>query len=790
MACRSGRWWRRARSHGLTPDDLDGVSGHTTAAQYVDRSRIFERLVDPETGLCASSSIFTRSDVIAALVDLPVPTDARVDQPLLLRADDLERLADEFLAHDEVIPLEPVDLPRSSALARTELFSTREILTVQQRILDHFAHDPATPASFVPASILAAATAANPRLTEEQRSLVTSFCQSGRPVQCAIGRAGTGKTTSMRAAATAWIATGHRVIGTAVKGEAARHLAEGAGIPTETVAWFLARRDKTSLPLDDQTVLIIDEASTLSDRDLDALLTIAAERGATVRLVGDPAQHGAVAAGGMFRHLCELHADQTPELTTTHRLTDPTERRAVDALRRGDIDSALEQLETAGRLHIADDEIGLYVGMLQRWWTAHLDGDDHPMVDRRHHTRRQLNRLARQLRKAHGELGDAELSATGDRRFAAGDRVVARMAARHLRVPDHPDRYLRNGATGTITETVLARVPAGDRLRIDFDGIGPIDVPRQFFDEHDGPGGRRDVGIDHAYAVTSYAVQGATYDSSTSRIDEHASRSEAYVDLTRGRYANHLYLTRGPEPLDGEHLPKVPPPPIVESVSRRLQGSGPERPAIEIDPLAAAPALSVTAGPDSKPTRITSTRARLLAPHNPPQRLVDGLPAEPDVPFLNRFWREALAEAGAYACRHPNRGLGPYAWAHGASGTDRSPEWRRVAELLDNLAVEDARERLSAHGWEELPDWVIDHIRRRSAAGRGRWDTASTVDLLERIRVYRETVADPELITSADASSPLGPPPTDRTTLAIYELLAHEVHVASDPMPTRTRGIA
>ncbi|HAS13129.1 MAG TPA: hypothetical protein DCS55_21855 [Acidimicrobiaceae bacterium] len=787
-------WWRRARSHGLTPEDLNGVTGRAGAAQHVERARVFEQLVDPETGLCASSSIFTRSDVIAALVDLPVPTDAGVDQPLLLRADDLERLADEFLAHDEVIPLEPVDLPRSSALARAELFSTREILTVQQRILDHFAHGHPAPSAFVPASILAAATAANPRLTDEQRSLVTSFCQSGRRVQCAIGRAGTGKTTTMRTAATAWIAAGHRVIGTAVKGEAARHLAEGAGIPTETVAWFLARRDRPSLPLDDRTVLIIDEASTLSDRDLDALLTIAAERGATVRLVGDPAQHGAVSAGGMFRHLCELHADQTPELTTTHRLTDPTERRAVDALRRGDIDSALEQLETAGRLHIADDEIGLYVGMLQRWWTAHLDGDDHPMVDRRHHTRRQLNRLARQLRRAHGELGGAELSATGERHFAAGDRVVARMAARHLHVPDHQDRYLRNGATGTVTEAVPGRVPAGDRLRIDFDGIGPIDVPRQFFDEHDGPGGRRDVGIDHAYAVTSYAVQGATYDSSTSRIDEHASRSEAYVDLTRGRHANHLYLTRGPESPDGEHLPKVPPPPVVDAVSNRLRASGPERPAVEIDPSAAqftAATSEISPGP-----RVEPRRARRMAIHQPDDDLVHHFSRVPSVPFLVRRRDDLVASVSAF--RHiwqvAPTGHESFAWALGAMARCTDVANRTdLAERIVGMTLSAAAEELRRHQGSELPPWAPHHLRLVAARG-GRLGVADLSHLYDRIESYRRERGVDHLDDAAPEEALvalLGPPPLDPAERAAYVLLAEDIRrTAQTTTLDQARGIA
>jgi hypothetical protein len=105
-----------------------------------------------------------------------------------------------------------------------------------------------------------------------------------------------------------------------------------------------------------------------------------------------------------------------------------------------------------------------------------------------------------------------------------------------------------------------------------FDGIGTIDVPRSDFDGHRTAARRRrrDIGLDHAYAVTSYAVQGTTRAVSTSRIAPTATRAETYVDITRGQTANHLDLTRRADPPDGEALPAVPLPPIDDAVTRRL----------------------------------------------------------------------------------------------------------------------------------------------------------------------------------------------------------------------------
>lgn len=109
-----------------------------------------------------------------------------------------------------------------------------------------------------------------------------------------------------------------------------------------------------------------------------------------------------------------------------------------------------------------------------------------------------------------------------------------------------------------------------------------IELPRSFFDHHRTAGGRTEVGIDHAYALTSYAVQGSTRDVSTSRVDATTTRAETYVDITRGRHANHLYLTATTDPLDGEALPRLPAAPADQAVAHRLEHSTGELTAWEL----------------------------------------------------------------------------------------------------------------------------------------------------------------------------------------------------------------
>jgi hypothetical protein len=619
-------WWQRARAHGLTPTGLDHTLGQ--ARPTVLSARLRARIADAAaTAVTAERSIFTRGDLLATLVDLADPDGTG---PLIIPAATLEQLADELLGSTRVVQLERTtgdhdQLHRTDGTTMTvgrdhePEYTTTNVLALQTRILRTYERGIGTGGGVMDPDTLTTALEDSPELSSEQRGLVTTFCTSGDRAQSAVGRPGTGKTHAMRAAVAAWQTAGYRVLGTAVKAEAARHLGNECGIPAEPLAWYLNRLgDPHHSPLDHRTVLIVDEASTIGDRALDRLLVAVAHTGATVRFIGDPAQHGAVPAGGMWQLIVARHPDRTPELVEGRRVQHASDQVAADALRHGQIADALGALDAAGHLHVLDSERHLYIALLDRWWTAHHNGRPHPMVDRRNDQRLVLNQLARALRRHAGELGDTEIHAAGGRRFAVGDEVVARMGDRNLHPPGQPGRYVRNGTHGTVTAVNPATDEAGDRVTVAFHGLGPIDLPRAFFDEHRDVWGRLDVGLDHAYAITSYAVEGLTFDVSTSHVDPRSSRPEVYVDITRGRHANHLYVTAAEDHLDGEHLPAAPTDPDRTRLEHRLAHSGPEHVAIAVDPLA-APAAAYADGKtlaQLTQERLTTTdpvRAALIA---------------------------------------------------------------------------------------------------------------------------------------------------------------------------------
>ena len=274
----------RAIAHDVLPNDLE--------------RRLFDDLVHPHDGLCAASNTFTESDVIRAIADWSLVTADGDRVKVLVPPGEVERLAARFCAIDRVVELTLSTNPDHSNRLHPggahdqPTFTTVELLEVEEGIEAAVRAGIAGSVGSVGPEIVEDTIATAHVLSVEQADLVRNWLTSGDRVQCAVGRAGSGKTTTMSVASQAWARAGFRVLGASVKGEAARLLADEAGIESETVAMLLGRSDAGQRLLDARTVLIVDEATTIGDRDLLRRCELADATGAALRLIGDPAQHG------------------------------------------------------------------------------------------------------------------------------------------------------------------------------------------------------------------------------------------------------------------------------------------------------------------------------------------------------------------------------------------------------------------------------------------------------------------------------------------------------------------
>ena len=343
-----------------------------------ERDLLFGRLLKV-SGITANEAHFDRRSVVQAIAE---QAGERCS------GEAIENLADRFLALDDVVRLET---SRDTAGARVirrgdgravvvplgESFSTRQMLELERRAMDHYLQGRAAGVGVVPSEVLDQVLGDErfSRLSEEQRRFVTELTTSGQRVQAAVGRAGSGKTTALEAAVAAWQAAGYRVLGSAVGGTQSVLLGEEATGEARNVASVLARyfdyadtaRRSTSAPSCSST-----RRPSSRRRDVALLEQAVAEHpGAILRLVGDEEQHSSVAAGGFFRWVVETDPEHVPQLRTIYRQQGEAMaevRLALDEYRAGMIAEALDRLERDGRIAEASSPSEAYDLLACAWY--------------------------------------------------------------------------------------------------------------------------------------------------------------------------------------------------------------------------------------------------------------------------------------------------------------------------------------------------------------------------------------------------------------------------------------
>jgi conjugative relaxase-like TrwC/TraI family protein len=538
-------WDERLSVAGYGPDArayvLDRAAGPGIFTEK-EKARRFRELLRSD-GLTANEAIFDRHHVVQRLAELAVDR---------LSADAIDSLADELITYPELVELRATgEKPTKRVIRRTDgravklpgerIYSTGSMLALERRALAAYERGREAGAGVVPAECTKQVfgTERFTRLSEEQRRFVESLTSSGMRVQAGVGAAGSGKTTALEAAVACWQAGGYRVLGAAVGGTQAVVLSEETGVEGRTVASVLARYfergDLSSI--DARTVLLVDEASLVSTRDFVALTKASEETGAILRLVGDPAQHSAVAAGGIFRYLVEHHPDDTPSLTHLYRQQgeEMAEVRLANAeYREGKITEAFERLRRDGRITEAESADEAYDLLVCAWYAerkrriAEPDRSWSAMTAEHHFERRELNGRARALLVADGTLQGPELTVAG-LSFRSGDEVIARVTECSLRVEDASrNAYVRNGSLGTVVEV------QEHGLVVHFDRWGRVAVPRAYLERQVSPGVVG--GLQHAYALTTHSAQGHTFAGASPLMSDASSVEGAYVGITRAQF--------------------------------------------------------------------------------------------------------------------------------------------------------------------------------------------------------------------------------------------------------------
>ncbi len=433
-------------------------------------------------------------------------------------------------------------------------------------------------------------------LSQEQREALRTITGTGG-VTTLIGHAGTGKGVVLGAATNAWQKDGYNVIGTAIAGAIAERLsAEAKTDQSLTSNALLSRVEKGTISLDQNTVVVMDEAGIADTDRLSRLVQATSEKESKLVLVGDSAQLSPIGAGGLLDHV----TDRAPraELTEVYRAENQWEREAWTQVREGNATKALAAYQAHDRLHLTDTREQARETMLADWNKQRLEtaeGRTVMLTDTSNVELDELNQRAQEYRDQAGELGNDRVQLPDTPyALAAGDHV---MFIKPLYQPGQ--ERVHNGTVGIVKD-----IQDEHTLTVDTQGTNEREVS---VDTKDFP----DLRL--AYAQHVYKGLGLTANNGLALIGGwQTDREHAYVALSRAREQTNIYTSK--ENLGSQGMNTD----AIERLSEKIAQSNAKQASITRQPVADR-RLDQTAEttPDLQPGQTIEDGVGAAAPNGP-----------------------------------------------------------------------------------------------------------------------------------------------------------------------------
>jgi ATP-dependent exoDNAse (exonuclease V) alpha subunit len=403
-------------------------------------------------------------------------------------------------------------------------------------------------------------------LSGEQQAAISHLC-SGPDIRILNGKAGTGKTTLLKAVAEAYEGAGFQVLGTSFQGKAVEIMEQEIGIPCKTldsfrVAWENYDKQKQVLSkgwlwskarayamcrlnslephqFTSKNVIIVDEANMIGGRLWDVFLKQATDKGAKVLIVQDPAQIKSREPGDYGRLFAErFGACETNEVV---RQRIPWQRECSKLLNEYQVLDGLQPYYEKGHLEWFEENTQAYPALAQAY-VDHLMA--HPEKTRMALAYQnvevyQLNQIIRTVLVEQGHL--QESYKIGGEDYAIGDRIRFLENDNHGRyvtnVSSHQQsgvKGIKNGSFGTITSYDEAQSIL--TVSLDPNAFGQNRIVQ--FNPEEYPH------FTHGYAMGIHKSEGSTFDRSFVSLSPFVDPSTLLVAMTRHRDNVTTYLNR------------------------------------------------------------------------------------------------------------------------------------------------------------------------------------------------------------------------------------------------------
>lgn len=184
-------------------------------------------------------------------------------------------------------------------------------------------------------------------LTEGQKQAVELILTTSDRIVGVQGVAGSGKTTMLKEVKRFADDAGTKIIGLSNTASASNRMTEAtttlesAGIQSMTLSRFLNQAEKDAIYKN--SLVILDEASLVSNKDMHQLLTLSDRLKARLVLVGDVKQMGAIEAGKPF-YLLLGQGMKSACMTENVRFKNPETLKIMQDLYAAKIENAIEKL--------------------------------------------------------------------------------------------------------------------------------------------------------------------------------------------------------------------------------------------------------------------------------------------------------------------------------------------------------------------------------------------------------------------------------------------------------------
>lgn len=280
------------------------------------------------------------------------------------------------------------------------------------------------------------------------------------------------------------------------------------------------REKELRSPLNEKTVLVIDEAGMVGTRQMARLIDEVSKAGARLILVGDEKQLQPIEHGAPFKAIGDRLGRS--ELTDIKRQRDEWAREAVKDFAFGRAEQGLKIYAERGLLTVTETRRDAMRELIRDWSKSDESKyQERLIVAGMKAEVSALNRMAQEERQRRGELGAQSLEVNAQT-FYERDRV--------LFTKNNKAHGVHNGDLGTIVRVS----PVTGDVVVKLDGGERVIIPTRSYEN-----------IDLGYAITTHKGQGKTVEKAFILAGgSMQDRELSYVQMSRTRGETRIYTER------------------------------------------------------------------------------------------------------------------------------------------------------------------------------------------------------------------------------------------------------